>query len=98
MGFSSAAAQVRSIPIFVCAAICSVVAAWFTDRVRHRFSFCIFGICVATVGYIMLLCQEHLSVGIKYFALFIIVSGGYITQPITLTWIANVSQLLTLII
>lgn len=89
MGYTSASAQIRSIPIFVVAAVCSVAAAWFTDRLRHRFAFCIFGLVVASIGYIILLCQVSLSVGVKYFALFLIVPGGYITQPIVLAWVQN---------
>jgi cyanate permease len=53
MGYTSASAQIRSIPIFVVAAICSLIAAWLTDRLRHRFTFCIFGLVVASIGYIM---------------------------------------------
>ncbi|KEQ99842.1 hypothetical protein AUEXF2481DRAFT_45783 [Aureobasidium subglaciale EXF-2481] len=89
MGYTSSAAQVRSIPIFVVAAITSIAAAWLTDRLRHRFAFCIFGLVVASIGYAMLLAQEGLSVGVKYFALFLVVPGGYITQPIVLAWVQN---------
>jgi hypothetical protein len=35
------------------------------------------GICIATVGYAMLLNQAHISVGAQYAAIFLIVSGGY---------------------
>jgi hypothetical protein len=90
LGYTSAMAQVRSIPIFVVATVTALTAAWLTDRARHRYLFCIFGLCVASVGYIMLLAQEHLSAGVKYFALFLIVPGGYITQPITLAWMSNI--------
>ncbi|KAH0344322.1 MFS general substrate transporter, partial [Aureobasidium melanogenum] len=89
MGYTSASAQIRSIPIFVVAAVCSIAAAWLTDRLRHRFAFCIFGLVVVSIGYIILLCQTGLSVGVKYFALFLVVPGGYITQPIVLAWVQN---------
>ncbi|CAG5148379.1 uncharacterized protein ALTATR162_LOCUS2192 [Alternaria atra] len=89
LGYTSAAAQVRSIPIFVVATITAVITAWLTDRLRHRYWFCIFGLVVASIGYIMLLAQENLSAGVKYFALFLIVPGGYITQPIVLVWMSN---------
>ncbi|KAI5199937.1 MFS general substrate transporter [Aureobasidium subglaciale] len=89
MGYTSSSAQVRSIPIFVVAAITSIAAAWLTDRLRHRFAFCIFGLVVASIGYSVLLAQEGLSVGVKYFALFLVVPGGYITQPIVLAWVQN---------
>jgi hypothetical protein len=89
LGYTSSMAQVRSIPIFVVATVTALAAAWMTDRLRHRYFFCIFGLCVASVGYIMLLAQDKLSAGVKYFALFLIMPGGYITQPITLVWLSN---------
>jgi cyanate permease len=89
LGFTAEAAQIRSIPVFVVATIVSLVIAWCADRARHRFGFCILGICMASVGYIILLCQDSVSVGVRYFAIFIIVSGGYICQPVTLAWIQN---------
>jgi MFS family permease len=89
MGYTSSVAQVRSIPIFIVATITAVIAAYLTDRLRHRYWFCIAGLVVASVGYIMLLAQNHLSAGVKYFALFLIVPGGYITQPIVLVWLSN---------
>ncbi|KAF2122531.1 major facilitator superfamily domain-containing protein [Lophiotrema nucula] len=89
LGYTAESAQVRSIPIFVVATVTAIIAAWVTDRLRHRYFFCIFGLVVASVGYIMLLAQNKLSVGVKYFALFLIVPGGYITQPITLVWMSN---------
>jgi dipeptide/tripeptide permease len=89
LGYTSAGAQVRSIPIFVVATVTAIITAWITDRVRHRYLFCIFGLVVSSIGYILLLAQSHLSTGVKYFALFLIVPGGYITQPITLVWMSN---------
>ncbi|OAK95178.1 MFS general substrate transporter [Phaeosphaeriaceae sp. SRC1lsM3a] len=90
LGYTSSMAQVRSIPIFVLATITAVISAYLTDRLRHRYWFCITGLVIASVGYIMLLAQNHLSAGVKYFALFLIVPGGYITQPIVLAWMSNV--------
>ncbi|KAF2868954.1 major facilitator superfamily domain-containing protein [Massariosphaeria phaeospora] len=89
LGYTSSAAQIRSIPIFVVATVTAIVAAWITDRLRHRYFFCIFGLCVASVGYILLLAQAHLSAAVKYFALFLVVPGGYITQPILVVWMSN---------
>jgi hypothetical protein len=44
---------------------------------------------ISSVGYIILLCQDSVSVGARYFAIFLIVSGGYTCQPVTLAWIQN---------
>ena len=89
LGYTATAAQVRSIPIFVVATVCSLATAIATDRLRHRFSFCIAGIMIASIGYIILLAQSNVSVGGRYGAIFLIVSGGYMCQPVTLAWIQN---------
>ena len=72
--------KVHSIPIFIVAALCCITAARLTDMLRHRFAFCIVGICVSTVGYGILLSQALVPVGARYAAIFLIVSGGYICQ------------------
>ncbi|KAH8785527.1 major facilitator superfamily domain-containing protein [Diaporthe sp. PMI_573] len=89
LGYRAEEAQVRSIPIFAVATVCCITTAYLTDRMRHRYTFTMVGVMVASIGYILLLCQLRISVGVKYFALFLIVSGGYITQPVTLTWLQN---------
>jgi dipeptide/tripeptide permease len=89
LGYTASAAQIRSIPIFIVATITAVIAAYVTDRLRHRYWFTILGLVIASIGYILLLAQDSLSAGVKYFALFLVVPGGYITQPIVLVWMSN---------
>lgn len=89
MGFVAAEAQVRTIPVYVVAAVCCVATAYLADRMRHRYGYAIFGVLVASVGYALLLAQQHVGVGVRYFALFMIMSGGFATQPITMGWLSN---------
>jgi MFS family permease len=89
LGYTSSTAQIRSIPIFIVATVTALIAAYLTDRLHHRYWFCISGLVIASIGYIILLAQHNLSAGVKYFALFLIVPGGFITQPIVLAWLAN---------
>ncbi|KAK5172990.1 uncharacterized protein LTR77_003112 [Saxophila tyrrhenica] len=89
MGYSPIEAQVHSIPIFIVAAFVCVCVAWLTDFFRHRYAFCMIGICVSTCGFVMLLNQSRIPVGAQYAAIFLIVCGGYTCQPITITWINN---------
>lgn len=70
------------------AALC-LATAYLTDRLRHRYAFTMAGVLIATVGYGLLLAQQHVSVGVRYFALFLVVGGGYVTQPVTLAWLSN---------
>ncbi|KAJ4396026.1 hypothetical protein N0V93_000242 [Gnomoniopsis smithogilvyi] len=89
LGYQAQEAQARSVPIYVVAAVLCLMTAYLTDRLRHRYAFCMAGVIIASVGYIILLCQQRVSAGVEYFALFLIVSGGYITQPVTLAWLSN---------
>ncbi|GAP92265.1 putative MFS general substrate transporter [Rosellinia necatrix] len=89
MGYRAAEAQVRTIPIFVVATVVCLGAAYAADRLRHRYTFAMCGLAIATVGYSLLLGQRYLSLGVRYFALFLVSSGGFVTQPITIGWLAN---------
>ena len=89
MGFKAVDAQVRTIPVYVVATILCLITARLTDKLRHRYLFTIAGVILATIGYVLLLCQRHIVVGVRYFALFLIVSGGYISQPVILAWLSN---------
>lgn len=89
MGLTAEAAQVRTIPLYVAATLVCLGVSLATDRLRHRYSFALGGIVVASVGYVLLLCQSAVPVGARYLALFLVVVGGYTTQPVTLAWLAN---------
>lgn len=89
MGYTSTASQVRTIPIFVAAAVFSIIVAWLTDKFRHRYSFLMLGVVVGVIGYVILLCMDRVSEGIRYMACFFITVGGFISQPITMAWLSN---------
>jgi cyanate permease len=91
LGYTAEASQIRSIPVFMVAAVCSLSTAWIADRVKHRYGFTILGVVVGSVGYIILICQDSVPVGVKYLACFLITAGGYMTQPVTWVWLSNVS-------
>lgn len=89
MGYRAVNAQVRLIPIYAVAAAVCLSFAWTSDRVKHRYGFITFGVAVGSIGFILLLCQSALPVGAKYFALFLLVSSGYIVQPLSVAWLMN---------
>lgn len=89
LGFTSTAAQVRTIPIYVVACACALTTAVVTDKLRHRYAFTILGVLVSTIGYALLLCGSRIATGVQYFALFLVVSGGYICQPVVIIWVQN---------
>ncbi|KAL4874927.1 major facilitator superfamily domain-containing protein [Aspergillus karnatakaensis] len=89
MGWSELDAQVMSVPVYIVAAVLTLCMAILSDRLRHRFGFAMVGCLVATVGYSILLAQDSVTTGVKYFALFAVVGGGYIAQPILIGWLSN---------
>ena len=89
MGYVASQAQVRTIPVFIVATVTCLTVAYLTDRLRHRYTFTLIGVLTATIGYVLLLCQEQISIGVRYFSLFLIVSGGFMTQPTTIGWLSN---------
>ena len=89
LGWTSVHAQVLSIPIYIVACVVALITAVLTDRMRHRYAFIMTGIIVATVGYVILLAQKGVGVKVRYLALYLVMAGGYITQPVTLVWLNN---------
>lgn len=89
LGWTSVRAQVMSIPIYIVATAIALATAFASDRLRHRFAFTLTGCIIATLGYILLICQTSVPVGARYFALYAITGGGYMTQPILMGWLSN---------
>ncbi|KAL8722546.1 MAG: hypothetical protein Q9225_001014 [Loekoesia sp. 1 TL-2023] len=89
LGWTSIKAQVYSVPVYAVSAVVAVAAAFLSDRLRHRYVFCIIGICINSAGYIILLAQKGLPVVVRYIAVYLVTVGGYITQPLTLVWMNN---------
>ncbi|KAF7905336.1 uncharacterized protein EAF01_005857 [Botrytis porri] len=89
MGYTAIGSQIRTIPIYCVAATTCLVIAYLTDHLQHRFGFTIAGVVVGIIGYVILLCQSHVTTGVKYMACFFITTGGYMTQPVTWAWVAN---------
>lgn len=94
-GYSPGQAQLHTIPVYVVCTAVTLIASWASDRLHHRYSFTMAGIILATVGYIMLLCQGPpkghgaLPIGVRYLAVFFIITGIYVTQPMAVVWLAN---------
>lgn len=104
LGYSGPASQIHAIPIWLVAAVITLLVSILADRLRHRFGFIIVGVFVACVGYVILLCQgasgsgsgsasasasASLPPAVRYLAVFLVTIGTYIVQPIALVWLAN---------
>lgn len=72
--YSSIRTQLMSVPPWVVAFFVSMLIAYFSDRLRHRFAFIVLPISLAVVGLVVLISLEGHS-GVRYFALFLTSSG-----------------------
>ncbi len=92
-GYTSVLAQVNTIPIYAVTTVVTLSSAYLSDRLRHRYGFTIAGMALASIGYIMLLEQGGakggLPRGVRLLAVYFVVVGVYIVQPITIVWLTN---------
>ena len=89
LGWTSLRAQVMSIPIYVAAMVVTLTTAIITDKMRHRFSFIIGGCVLCSIGYAVLLSMHSVPVGARYFAVYLVTCGCWLSQPITVVWLNN---------
>lgn len=89
LGWSAVRAQVMTIPIYITATVICLSVALVSDAIEHRFGFVLLGCVVATAGYTILINQVLVSTAVRYFALFLITSGGFIAQPVAIVWLNN---------
>lgn len=89
LGWTSVRAQVMTIPIYLTAFVCTLCAAIFSDIVKHRYSFVMFGCMVSIIGYGILLNTQSISVNIRYMAIYFVATGGFVAQPIVVGWLSN---------
>lgn len=77
--------QLLSVPPWACGFVASFLAAYTSDRLRHRFLFVILPLCLAVAGYTILLCVQH-DHKTQYAATFLIVLGMWVPLPIIICW------------
>ena len=81
--------QLYSIPPWAAAWGFSLLIAFFSDRLKHRFIFTLVPIAVAIAGFAMLLTihgKTHRAA--EYGALFLVTSGSYSAMPVIVCWFA----------
>ena len=84
-GYSPIQTQLHSVPPWAAAFCFSMIVAWFSDRLKHRFFFIIFSICICVSGFATLLSVHH-NRHVQYGALFLVVLGTYTAMPIIVCW------------
>jgi len=90
LGYSSANAQLMTIPIYVFGMLLTLIFAFWSDRVQQRTPFIMCGLSIAVVGFIAELAIPHPRMpGVTYFFLFLVAGGLYCPFTCIVTLIAN---------
>jgi sugar phosphate permease len=90
LGYSSANAQLLTIPIHFVAACSTVGVAWWADKRKKRWPFIVGPFCVAMLGSVALLAIPHPRLpGLTYFFLFFLLAGVRPALMGILSWIGN---------
>jgi MFS family permease len=84
-GYTPIQTQLHSVPPWAAAFGWSMIMATFSDLSRHRFSFIIFGICIAITAFAILI-SVHDNIQVQYAALFLAAMGCYSTMPFMVCW------------
>jgi hypothetical protein len=89
LGYSSAQAQIHTIPVYIVGLCLLNVASFLSGQLQHRYSFILIGAIIGIVGWSVELAVPITSVGARYFGMFAITACAYIQMPILVVWISN---------
>ncbi|KAK3072726.1 hypothetical protein LTR53_006308 [Teratosphaeriaceae sp. CCFEE 6253] len=90
LGYSSANAQLLSIPIYVFAMLMVLIFAFWSEKVQQRSPFIMAGFAIAAVGFIGQLAIPHPGLpGLSYGFLFPVAAGLYCPFIQIVTWIGE---------
>lgn len=87
-GYSKIQTQLHSVPPWAAAFGFSMLIAWFSDRLKHRFLFTIIPICVCIAGFAILI-SVHDNHDLQYAALFLVAMGAYTAMPVIVCWVST---------
>ncbi|ODM22277.1 hypothetical protein SI65_03123 [Aspergillus cristatus] len=86
-GYSSIKTNLYSIPPWAVAFIFSMMVAYLSDKVKHRYAFTMVPMLIAIAGYgILLNVHGKDQKNTQYGALFLVTSGCYSAMPVIVCW------------
>jgi predicted MFS family arabinose efflux permease len=89
LGYTSAQAQLMTVPPYAIATALTVGVAILSERYKRRAPFIILSSAVAIIGYIILLTAPSDKPGVSYAGTFFAAAGIYPATAIVLAWPAN---------
>jgi hypothetical protein len=87
LGYTASGAQVRTIPVYICAMVFSICFAYTAEYLHQRYIFCMLGFCTIAIGLIVEITQPP-APGVRYMGLFWMTAGAYLVMPLSVVWIA----------
>lgn len=87
LGYNRLKSQYLTVPVYIFAGLCFLVAAEFSDRTGYRGPIIVICNILALVGYVILVTVE--KAGVLYFACYLICFALYIGPGLNESWIAN---------
>ncbi|KAH9074144.1 MFS general substrate transporter [Lactarius deliciosus] len=87
-GYTSARAQLLTVPPYAMTAVVITIASWCSDRLLTRGPFIMVTSAIGGIGYVLLLTVAHNN-HVQYFAVFCIVGGTYTTIGLVIAWYAH---------
>ncbi|KIK02708.1 hypothetical protein K443DRAFT_96457 [Laccaria amethystina LaAM-08-1] len=87
LGFSSANAQLLTVPPFFAGCVSVIAVGIYSDKFNLRGPFIVVGAFVSLIGFIILYTQS--SPGVSYFGTFLAAIGVFPTIPVDLAWVGS---------
>jgi hypothetical protein len=87
IGYTATGAQIRTIPVYLCAAFYSISLAYAAEYLNKRYVFTMIGFCTIAIGLIVELVQPRAH-GARYMGLFFMTAGAYLVMPLSVVWLA----------
>lgn len=87
LGYDNTTTQLMTVPPYACGLVVTMIVAFIADHYRQR-GLCALATCaVALVGAVLLLVGR--SLGMRYAALVVFVTGIYSSSPCLISWVPN---------
>lgn len=84
MGYSSINAQGLSAPPYFTSFLCALITTWIADKTQQRGLVLMATSAVGGIGYVIL--ATVTTIGVRYFATFLVAAGVFSTIPNILAW------------
>ncbi|KAI9891121.1 MAG: hypothetical protein M1814_003320 [Vezdaea aestivalis] len=89
LNFSSAKANLMTAPPFIAGFTVLWIFMWLSDKKQERISFSICGLLITTFGLFVIIVLPDTAFSGKYLALCLMISGSFVSSPLTIAWLSG---------